>query len=444
MGPSQGKHSNLNAMRVLAKLREESIEAVGPTTARPMFHPVSLAHLAGRGFHPHRRTALHDEHEKLGAVWMPAGDWQRPEYYARDGESRAASIEAEVRAVRTGVGVIDVGTLGKIEAHGPLAGEFIDRVYTGQFSTLNVGSTRYGLALDEAGVIVDDGVIARLAKERFYFTTTTGNSGSLFRELGRLATMWQMPVGLVNLTGHFAAFNLAGPQSRAVLSQLTRLDLSHASFPYLGIREAEVAGVRCRIMRVGFVGEMGYEIHLPAGDATRVWNATMRAGERFGIRAFGVEAQRILRLEKGHVIVGQDTDGLTNPLQIGATWALRMSKPFFVGQRSLQILGRQPQRQQLVGFTLREGSTQPKECHLVIEDGRIAGRVTSVQHSPTLGRTIGLAFVEPAIAERGSFRIRIERGQLLEAKVAALPFYDARGERQTLHENFDTVTEMTA
>jgi sarcosine oxidase subunit alpha len=444
MGPSQGKHSNLNAMRFLAKLREEPVEAVGPTTARPMFHPVPLAHLAGRGFHPHRRTALHDQHQKLGAVWMPAGDWQRPEYYARGNESRAASIEAEVRAVRTGVGVIDVGTLGKIEAHGALAGEFLDRVYTGQFSTLKVGATRYGLALDEAGVIVDDGVIARIGKERFYFTTTTGNSGTLFRELGRLATMWRMPVGLVNLTGHFAAFNLAGPLSRSVLSQLTRIDLSHDAFPYLAVREADVAGVRCRLLRVGFVGEIGYEVHLPAGDASRVWDAVMRAGERFEIRPFGVEAQRVLRLEKGHVIVGQDTDGLTNPLEIGAQWALRMSKPFFTGQRSLLALQSRPQRQQLVGFTLPAGGVRPKECHLVIEDGRIAGRVTSIQHSPTLGHAIGLAFVEPSIAQRGSFRIRVERGEEVTATVASLPFYDARGERQTLDEDLPERAEKIA
>jgi sarcosine oxidase subunit alpha len=435
MGPSQGKHSNLNAMRILAKLRGESIEAVGPTTARPMFHPVPLAHLAGRGFHPQRRTALHEIHEKLGAVWMPAGEWQRPEYYARHGETRSVSIEAEVRSVRTGVGLIDVGTLGKIEAQGPAAGEFLDRIYTGLFSTLKPGATRYGLLLDESGVIVDDGVIARLGTERFYFTTTTGNSATLFRELGRLATWWRMPVGLVNLTGHFAALNLAGPKSRAVLSELTRLDLAHSAFPYLGVREAEVAGVRCRLLRVGFVGETGYEIHFPAGEASHVWSALMRAGERFGIRAFGVEAQRVLRLEKGHVIVGQDTDGLTNPLEIGAGWALRMSKPFFVGQRSLQILQRRPLRQQLVGFTLTDaGEQRPKESHLVIHEGRIVGRVTSIQQSPTLGRVIGLALVEPAIAQQGAFRVRVGRGRELEATVASLPFFDAGGDRQSLDE----------
>lgn len=485
MGPSQGKHSNLNALRVLAKLRGESLEALGTTTARPMFHPVPLSHLAGRAFHPQRRTPLHAQHEALGAVWMHAGDWLRPEHYARPGESREACIRAEVLAVRHGVGLIDVGTLGKIEAHGAGAAEFLDRVYGGQYSTLKPGMTRYGLLMDEAGVIVDDGVIARLAPEHFYFTTTTSHSGTIFRELGRLATLWQLPVGLVNLTGHFAAFNLAGPAARAVLGKLTALDLSHTAFPYLGVREAEVAGVRCRLMRVGFVGEIGYEIHLPARHAVAVWQALMQAGKACGIRPFGVEAQRILRLEKGHIIVGQDTDGLTHPFEIGAGWALRMSKPFFVGQRSLRILERRPLRQRLVGLRLRgaalEGASRPalpgeresgvlaakssgalgaadaavlgldasganerapgeshslrvKESHLVIDGDRIAGRVTSIAISPTLGYAIGLALVDPEVAARGELQIRIARNETVRAEIVPLPFYDERGERQRLEE----------
>jgi sarcosine oxidase subunit alpha len=171
----------------------------------------------------------------------------------------------------------------------------------------------------------------------------------------------------------------------------------------------------------------------------------MKAGERYGIRPFGVEAQRVLRLEKGHVIVGQDTDGLTNPLEIGAQRALRMGKPFFVGQRSLRILERRPLRQQLVGFTLRDaGDSRPKECHLVIDERRIVGRVTSIQHSPTLGRAIGLAFVEPSIARRGEFRIRIEGGIELAAVVTPLPFYDADGERQALEESDPQVSARMA
>lgn len=431
MGPSQGKHSNLNALRVLARVRGEGLERHSLTTSRPMFHPVPMAHLAGRGFSPERKTPIDADHAALGAVWMPAGNWRRPEYYSIPGKSRTEAIDAEVRAVRSAVGLIDVGTLGKVEAHGPRAGEFLDRVYTARFSNLKVGMTRYGLMLDEAGVVIDDGVIARLTDESFYFTTTTGNSATLFREFGRLATWWGIPVGLVNLTGHYAAFNLAGPASRAVLAGLTDIDLSDAAFPYLAVREGLVCGVQCRLMRVGFVGELGYEIHSPAESGVELWRALLKGGESHGIRPFGVEAQRMLRLEKGHLIVGQDSDGVTNGLEIDAPWAIKMDKPFFIGQRSLSILQQQPRKQTLVGWRLATiGAPRPRECHLIIDSGRIAGRVTSVGLSPTLGHVIGLALVDPAVAGRGQFSIRVDGGVEVTAEVAPLPFYDPEGSRQ--------------
>ncbi|HKF98454.1 MAG TPA: glycine cleavage T C-terminal barrel domain-containing protein [Steroidobacteraceae bacterium] len=435
MGPSQGKHSNMNALRILARIRGESLEALGTTTARPMFHPVPLSHLAGRGFTPERRTALDEEHAALGAVWMPAGNWRRPEYYAVPGKSREQAIAAEVHAVRTRVGLIDVGTLGKIEVHGPRAAEFLERVYTARYANLAVGMTRYCLMLDESGVVVDDGVVGRLGPESFYFTTTTGNSATLFREFGRLASWWGLPVGLVNLTGHYSAFNLAGPASRAVLAEHTTLDLSNGAFPYLGIRATVIAGAPCRIMRVGFVGELGYEVHLPAEYALDVWRALRASGARFQLQTFGVEAQRILRLEKGHIIVSQDTDGVTNALEIGVSWALRMEKPFFIGQRSLAILAKQPRRQTLVGFNLpAEATLRPRESHLILEDGQIAGRVTSTCFSPTLGRCIGLALVAPSVAKGEKLRIRIDRGEEIEATITPPPFYDREGERQRLEQ----------
>lgn len=424
MGPSQGKHSNMNALRILAKVRGESIEGLGTTTVRPMFHPVPLSHLAGRRFSPERRTPLDAEHAARGAIWMPAGIWRRPEYYGVAGKSREESIADEVRAVRTNVGIIDVGTLGKIEIHGPQAAEFLERVYTARFANLKVGMTRYGVMLDESGVVIDDGVIGRLGPESFYFTTTTGNSATLFREFGRLATWWGLQVGLVNLTGHYAAFNLAGPASRALLRQHTEVDLD--KFPYQGIREGTVAGAPCRIMRVGFVGELGYEIHLPAEYAADVWR-------KMEAKPFGVEAQRMLRLEKGHIIVGQDTDGVTNALELGIPWALKMDKPFFIGQRSLRALAQLPQRQKLVGFILPpEALRRPKECHLVLHGTEIAGRVTSVGWSPTLGRCIGLALVTPTVAAGEQLKIRIEGGQEIVADIAAPPFYDPAGDRQRL------------
>ena len=443
MGPSQGKHSNMNAIRILAKIRGEPVEKVGTTTSRPMFHPVPMAHLAGRAFQVERSTPLQARHVAAGAVWMPAGQWQRPEYYAVAGLRREAAITAEVVAVREAAGLIDVGTLGKIEVYGPDAALFLERVYTGRFANLKVGMTRYGLMVDESAVIIDDGVIARLSEEHFYFTTTTSGSATVYRELTRWNTIWGLNVGITNLTGHLAAMNLAGPAARRILKTLTDGNLSDALFPYLGAREMRVAGVAARLLRVGFVGELGYELHMAADCAPHVWDALTSAGKPFGMRPFGVEAQRLLRLEKGHVIIGQDTDGLTNPLEASMQWAVKMDKPFFVGQRSLQILAKQPLRQKLVGIVLADDATGvPKECHLVIEAGAIAGRVTSIAHSPTLKRLIGMALIAPELATPGrSLRIRIDDALEIEAVVTDLPFYDKDGGRQRIADGVDMLGE---
>jgi len=439
MGPSQGKHSNMNALRILARVRGMGVEQLGLTTARPMYHPVPMKLLAGRSFNPERRTPIDAQHAALSAVWMPAGNWRRPEYYAVPGETRTQSIDAEVHAVRSGVGLIDVGTLGKIEAYGPDAGRLLDRAYAGRFSDLKVGMTRYALMLDESGVIVDDGVVARLGAETFYFTTTTGGSATVFRELLRLNALWGLNCALVNVTGHRAAFNFAGPSSRRILQGMTDIDLKEEAFPFLAVRSGNIAGAAARLMRVGFVGELGYEIHVAAGRGPEVWQALLAAGAAAGaapgaaaaLRPFGVEAQRVLRLEKGHFIVGQDTDGLTDPLEANAMWAVAMNKPFFVGQRSLRILQARGPRQKLVGIELAAATPLPKECHLIIEQGAIAGRVTSVTRSRALNKSIGLAMLSPALAETGrELAIRIDQGEMVPARIAAAPFYDPKNLRQ--------------
>ncbi len=436
MGPSQGKHSSMNAIRVLARIRGEPVEAVGATTARPFFHPVPMAILSGRAFHAERLTPLHARHEAIGAEFMEAGQWRRPEYYRCEGKPREACIREEVLAVRNAVGLIDVGTLGKIEIGGPGAAEFLERVYTGRFANLRPGMTRYGVMLDEAGVLIDDGVIARLRAERFYFTTTTSGSAAVYRELNRLNAMWRLECGIVNATGHYGALNLAGPHSRRLLAGLTKGDLSEASFPYLAVREIVVAGIPVRAMRVGFVGEMGYELHAAASSMIELWDALLVAGRDQGIRPFGVEAQRLLRLEKGHLIVAQDTDGLTTPFEAGCGWAVRMDKPFFIGQRSLRIIQKRPRRQTLVGFELEAGERagQVRECHLAIEHGEIAGRVTSVAWSPTLSKHIGLAMLRPDLAGGRHFEVRTSGGSMVRATIVPTPFYDAEGRRQTLAE----------
>ena len=435
MGPSQGKHSNMNAVRILARIRNEPIDQVGTTTARPMYHPVPLSHMAGRGFHPMRQTPLHTRHQRAAAVWMQAGNWWRPEYYAVGRKSKLECVRAEAHAVRTSVGLIDVGTLGKMDLCGPDAGEFLERVYTGRFANLKIGMTRYCAMIDESGVIIDDGVVGRLGEQHFYFTTTTTGSANVYRELVRWNVQWGLDIGIVNVTGAMGAVNLAGPKSRKVLAQLTQLDLSAQAFPYLGLRQADVEGVPCRLMRVGFVGELGYEIHAPAEQIGVVWDALMRAGAAHGIQSFGVEAQRLLRLEKGHVIIGQDTDGLTTPIEAGMGWAVKMDKNFFVGQRSLRIVEKRASKQVAMGFTLPKtfSGEAPKECHLVIHAGNIAGRVTSIAYSEALGQHVGLGFIVPDLAAEGTaFQIRGEGGVMIDAQIAKPPFYDPAGDRQKL------------
>jgi sarcosine oxidase subunit alpha len=253
----------------------------------------------------------------------------------------------------------------------------------------------------------------------------------VYRELLRLNALWGLDCALVNVTGHRAAFNFAGPASREILQELTDIDLGEGAFPYLGVRAGHVAGVAARLLRVGFVGELGYEIHVAAGRARNVWQALLAAGLPRGLRPFGVEAQRVLRLEKGHFIVGQDTDGLTDPDEANAMWAVAMKKPFFVGQRSLRILQARGPRQKLVRIELHDATRLPKECHLVIDEGRIAGRVTSVAHSRALNKSIGLAMLSPALSQVGRhIQIRIENGALVAARVAGAPFYDPDNLRQ--------------
>ncbi|MBU3693525.1 MAG: aminomethyl transferase family protein, partial [Rhodocyclaceae bacterium] len=323
--------------------------------------------------------------------------------------------------------------LGKIEVRGPQAAEFLNRVYTARIDLLKVGATRYGIMCDESGVLTDEGVIARLQPDVYYFTTTTSGSATVYRELSRLNAEWRLQCGIVNLTGAYSSVNLAGPDCRKVLAPLCDVDLSPAAFPYLAVRVGHIAGIPARMMRVGFVGEWGYEIHVPAEHGPALWDALMQAGAAHGIGPFGVEAQRLLRLEKGHLIVSQDTDGLTHPFEVGMDWAVKLDKPFFVGQRSLQIIKAMPLKRKLAGFRLPAGYSGqvPQECHLVIAGGEIAGRVTSIYWSPNLGHHIGLAFLPPEMASPGSrFDIRVTDGSLVAAEVCETPFFDPQDLRQ--------------
>jgi sarcosine oxidase, subunit alpha len=426
MGPSQGKHSNMNAIRILAKIRGLPVEKIGTTTSRPFFHPTPIGHLAGRGFHPHRLTSLHDWHAANGAVFTEVGAWQRAAYYPQNGQSKEGAIQLEAMAVRKTAGMIDAGSFGKVEVHGADAAEFLERFFTGKYASQKVGACRYLLMIDESGVVIDDGIASRLADDLFYLSIGTSNAALVYREMQRCQQMWQLDIGLVNVTGAFGAINLAGPRAREILAQITSLDVSLEAFPISQVREGTIAGAPARIIRVSFVSDLSFELHIPMAQAPQVWNALLEAGKAYDLRPFGIEAQRLLRLEMGHFMPGVDTDGLTNPFEIGAEWALKMDKPYFIGQRSLQILSKRPLRKQLVAFTLAANFTGelPLECNLVIDGKDIEGRVTSISFSKFIDQYIGLAYVNPAKKEAGSsFQIRTDNGSLVTATVVKTPFF---------------------
>ncbi len=433
MGPSQGRHSALNTLRIATRAAGRDLDDVSITTQRPPARTETLAVLAGRALQPLRRTALHHRHLEAGAQMLPAGTWLRPAYYGSP-TARDAAIRAEVLAVRRAAGIIDVSTLGKLELRGPQAAELLERMYTGRYAKLAVGRSRYALMLEPAGAILDDGVVCRLADDHYYVTATTSAADDVYRRLLRWNAEWRLDVDVANVTGAWAAMNLAGPHARDIVAAVCAdIDLTATAFPYLAVRCGRVAGAPARLARVGFVGELGYEIHVPAGHGEAVWDALLAAGAGAGLRPFGVEAQRVLRLEKGHVIVGQDTDGLTMPEEAGLGWAVAADKPFFHGQRALVIRGRQAPLRRLVGFTLAPGTRLPEECHLVVRGGDIAGRVTSVAWSPALDRPVGLAYVAPDQTAPGTaFDIRLSDGTLVQARVTALPFHDPGNRRQAL------------
>jgi sarcosine oxidase, subunit alpha len=417
MGPCQGKLCQVASIRLLARETETAEEAIGTTTARPPWAPVELGLLAGRHYEPMKRTPLHDRHEQAGAQMLWTGQWQRPLAYG--------DPAAEVRAVHESLGVIDVSTLGKIVVEGPDAAELLERLYPNRFADLKVGRVRYGVLTSDGGRIMDDGTIARLADELFYVTTTSTGSESVCEWFEWWNAVWGYRAEIVNLTGALAAVNLAGPSAREAMAALTDADLSSEAFKYLDAKEIRVAGVPCLALRIGFVGELGYELHCTASAAEHLWDVLVGVGAV----PFGLEPQRVLRLEKAHIIVGQDTDSESNLLSTGMPWIVKYDKEDFVGKWAVEHVRDQGVRERLVGFTMDDG-VLPLEGAQVVRDGRPAGRVTSARMSERVARVVGLAWVEPDRAADGTaISIRVD-GALHPASVTLAPFYDPEGKLQ--------------
>lgn len=434
MGPSQGRQSAVATAAIVAAATNTSFAAVGATTSRPPVHAVRFGLLAGRSFQPVRHTPIQGWHVDAGAQMMNAGLWMRPAYYGSPDE-RADAIAREVLAVRHGVGLIDVSTLGAFEVRGPDAVEFLERAYTSAFRRQPVGRTRYALLTDESGVIVDDGVAARLGPDHFYVTASTSGAETLYPMLLWYQAQWQLDVDIADVTSAFGAINIAGPAAREVIEKLPgNIEFSGEACPYLALRTGQLAGVDVRVLRIGFVGELGYEIHMPWSQCRGLWEALVEVGKARGVRPFGIEAQRVLRLEKGHLIVTQDTDGLTHPHEVNLGWALSRRKPFFVGKRSIEAMMEVGLKRRLVGYQVPDRSEPlPEEGCLVVRGDEITGRVTSTAWSPVLDRAIGMAYVAPDQAVSGDqFTIKGDGGRLIVAQVVRPPFYDPKNARQEM------------
>jgi sarcosine oxidase subunit alpha len=429
MGPCQGRMCQLAGIGVCAHETGRGMGETGVTTARPPNPSVSLGALAGPRHHPIRRTPMHYAHDESGAVWMDMGEWKRPRYYKSGScSSERGCVGEEYSAVRERVGLIDVSTLGKLDVKGRDAGKLLDKVYTNRFSDLKPGRVRYSVLCDEAGVMLDDGTISRLAEDHYFITTTTGNLDFVqqWLEWWLVGSGWD--VHITNVTGGRAAVNLAGPLARDVLKTLTSCDLATKAFPYMACREAEVAEVPSLLMRIGFVGETGWEIHFPAEYGDYLWKKLLAAGESFGLRPFGVEAQRLLRLEKRHVIVGVDTDALSSPYEAGMGWVAKLDKADFIGRNALTRLAQAAPQQTLVGFIMNEDAV-PQDGAAILVEGALAGRVTSARYSPHNGKAVGLAWLSAASARDGAeIDIRVN-GSTARARIVGDAFYDPAGER---------------
>jgi sarcosine oxidase subunit alpha len=445
-GTDQGKLSNVNGVLLTARALGRPVEEVGTTTYRPAYTPVAFGALAGllvgETFEPNRTTAIHASHEAAGAQWENVGQWLRPWYVARGGEDLHAAVARECLAARHGVAVMDASTLGKIQIDGPDAREFLNRVYANAWSQLAPGKCRYGLMLDENGMVMDDGVTACVSDTQFYMTTTTGGAARVLNWLERWhQTEWpELRVWMSSVTDHWSTVAVVGPKARAVLQRLcTDVDFAPDKFKFMDWREGTVAGVVARVFRISFSGEVSYEINVESGYGRYVWDAVMAAGADFDITPYGTETMHVLRAEKGFIIVGQDTDGSTTPVDLGMSWAMSMKKPYsFLGKRSLARADTaRSDRKQLVGLMTEDPQAVLAEGAQIIAAAPgeqrpvpMLGHVTSSYHSAFLGRSIAMAVVAGGSEREGQTLHAWARGRAVPVKVVNSVFVDPKGERQ--------------
>jgi sarcosine oxidase, subunit alpha len=443
MATDQGKLSNMNALAIAAGALGSTIPAVGLTTFRQPYTPVTFGVFAGanRGdlFDPVRETPIHSWAAENGAAFEDVGLWKRAWYFARTGEDMHAAVARECRQTRAAAGMFDASTLGKIEVVGPDAAAFMEKLYTNPWAKLEAGRCRYGLMLNEQGFVMDDGVVARMAPDRFHVTTTTGGAPRVLHHMeDYLQTEFpDLKVWLTSTTEQWAVIAVQGPKARAILAPFVEgFDIAADAMPHMSVREGTVCGAPARVMRVSFTGELGFEINVPADFGRAVWEALWEEGRKHDVVAYGTETMHVLRADKGYIIIGQETDGTVTPDDLGLNWAVGKAKPDFVGKRSLvrpDIVAKD--RKQLVGLLTRDPERVLEEGAQITlsptpaQGAPTLGHVTSAYRSEALGRSIALALVSGGRARMGE-RLHVPMpGGSIEVEVVGPVFLDPAGER---------------
>tara|TARA_A100001011_G_scaffold21739_1_gene21831 strand:+ start:669 stop:3674 length:3006 start_codon:yes stop_codon:yes gene_type:complete len=406
MGTDQGKLGNMHALGIISDTADAKMGELGTTTFRPPYTPLTFGTIVGRNvgeyFDAFRKTPIHDWHLKNKAQFENVGQWKRAWYYPKDNEDMYQAVQRESKAARDSAGILDASTLGKIDIQGTDASEFLNRVYTNAWSKLAVGKCRYGLMLNEDGMVYDDGVTTRLGENHYIMTTTTGGAANVLGKLeDYLQTEWpELDVYLTSVTDHFATVSVCGPNSKKIISNvIPDLDLSDDNFPHMSFKDAKIDKINCRIMRISFTGEHSYEINIQASYGKSIWEKCIEAGKDFNITPYGTETMHLLRAEKGFIIVGQDTDATMTPIDLQMDWIVSKKKYDFIGKRSLYRSDTiKEDRKQLVGLLTDNPDEILEEGAQIVADIKkspveMLGHVTSSYYSPNLKKSIALGVV---------------------------------------------------
>ena len=442
MATDQGKLSNMHALGIIADTAGVKMGTLGTTTFRPPFTPLTFGTIVGRNvgkfFEVVRKTSIHDWHVDNKAKFENVGQWKRPWYYPKNGETMHDAVQRESKAARDSAGILDASTLGKIDIQGTDASEFLNRVYTNAWSKLSIGKCRYGLMLNEDGMVYDDGVTTRLAENHYLMTTTTGGAANVLGKLeDYLQTEWpELDVYLTSVTDHYSTASVCGPNSKKIINKIfPELDLSDENFPHMSFKNTKLDNINCRVMRISFTGELSYEINIESKYGKSLWEKCISVGQEFNITPYGTETMHLLRAEKGFIIVGQDTDGTMTPIDLQMDWIVSKKKYDFIGKRSLYRSDTMREdRKQLVGLLTDNPSEILEEGAQIVQDEKkqpieMLGHVTSSYFSPNLNKSIALAVVKNGKNLKGQKLLVPMQDKTINVTVSDFIFFDSKNER---------------